>query len=422
MGKGARRNAFAGRNGGPAEVEEMLGVLAEVGKRVQDIQDKRRRLANIEQDEVSFRQRTLEIAERLDDHIADATVEVLAASLVDRAETAKQDNVKRRALLLQLEGKRRELSELGAFRKTAESQIESLCLMARVTAAADLPQAEERSKKIRELRATLATLERQLLDLGEGITLEALVAECEGLSADLVTEQLAAIQEKMTAAMDGKAKADQDLGGAMQRLALVDGSAKAAEAAEEAEQHLATMAMLVEEYARAKLAHRLLDDEIKQHREKNQAPIIRRASELFERLTLGSFVGIRGDDDGDDGKPVLTCVRPGGTRVLVEGLSDGSRDQLFLALRIASLERHFENNESIPFIVDDILVNFDDARSRASLEVLGELSRKTQVLFFTHHARVAELAREVVIPAELCVHNLNELSKQARMRPSDSTT
>ncbi len=405
---------------GPAEVEETLGVLAEIGKRVQDIQDKRRRLANIEQDEVSFRQRTIEMAERLEDPIADVTVEVLAASLVDRAEAAKQDNVKRRALLQQLEGKRRELAELGAFRKTAESQIETLCLMARVSLAADLPQAEERSKKIRELRASLANLERQLFDLGEGITLDALVAECEGLSVDLVTEQLAAIQEKMTAAMDGKAKADQDLGGAIQRLALVDGSGRAAEAAEEAEQHLATMAILVEEYARAKLAYRLLDDEIKQHREKNQAPIIRRASELFERLTLGSFVGIRGDDEGDDGKPVLTCVRPGGTRVLVEGLSDGSRDQLFLALRIASLERHFENNESIPFIVDDILVNFDDARSRASLEVLGELSRKTQVLFFTHHARVAELAKDVVSPAELSVHNLNELSQHARMRSTDS--
>jgi uncharacterized protein YhaN len=87
---------------------------------------------------------------------------------------------------------------------------------------------------------------------------------------------------------------------------------------------------------------------------------------------------------------------------------------------MASLERHFENNESIPFVVDDILVNFDDARSRASLEVLGELSRKTQVLFFTHHARVAELALEVVAPDALCVHNLNELAKQARMRSTES--
>jgi uncharacterized protein YhaN len=47
-------------------------------------------------------------------------------------------------------------------------------------------------------------------------------------------------------------------------------------------------------------------------------------------------------------------------------------------------------------VVDDILVNFDDDRSRAALELLGELAGKTQVLFFTHHRRLAELARSVV--------------------------
>ena len=279
-----------------------------------------------------------------------------------------------------------------------------------------MPGAEERSKQIRELRSTLETLERQLLDVGEGLTLDALVAECSGLSGDQIADELRVLQDKLAAANDQKGAADHELGGLGQQLALVDGSARAAEAAEEAEQHLASMAILVEEYARAKLAHKLLDDEIRQYREKNQGPIVRRASELFERLTLGSFIGIRGDNEGDEGKPVLECVRPGGMLVTVDGLSDGTRDQLFLALRIASLERHFENNEPIPFILDDILVNFDDARSRASLAALGELSRKTQVLFFTHHARVAELAADVVSGAELRVHDLNELSKQARLR------
>lgn len=398
------------------QVEDILALLADLGKRAQDIQDKRRRLANIERDAEAFRQKTMEIVGRLEENHADLTVEVLAASLVDRFHAAQQDEVKRKALAKQLDDKRRELADIGLRRKSAESEITSLCAAARVSSAADLPQAEERSKQIRAFRAKLGTLEKQLFDLGEGLTLEALVAECEGLSIDDVTVRLTSISEKLAALAEAKGKADQDLGAAIQRLALVDGSAKAAEAAEEAEQHLATMATLVEEYARAKLAHRLLDDEIKRHREKNQGPIVRRASELFEKLTLGSFVGIRGDNEGDEEKPVLECVRPGGLYVTVEGLSDGTRDQLFLALRIASLERYFENNEPIPFILDDILVNFDDARSRASLVVLGELAQKTQVLFFTHHARVAELAQEVMPSSALRVHDLNVLGHKARSR------
>ena len=44
-------------------------------------------------------------------------------------------------------------------------------------------------------------------------------------------------------------------------------------------------------------------------------------------------------------------------------------------------------NEPLPFIVDDIVIQFDDARAAASLNVLAEVSKKTQVIFFTHAPR-----------------------------------
>jgi uncharacterized protein YhaN len=46
----------------------------------------------------------------------------------------------------------------------------------------------------------------------------------------------------------------------------------------------------------------------------------------------------------------------------------------------------------LPLIVDDILVLFDDDRATAALRVLAEFSARTQVIFFTHHARIVELA------------------------------
>ncbi|HKV08129.1 MAG TPA: hypothetical protein VJ725_08335, partial [Thermoanaerobaculia bacterium] len=48
--------------------------------------------------------------------------------------------------------------------------------------------------------------------------------------------------------------------------------------------------------------------------------------------------------------------------------------------------------EPLPFIVDDILINFDDERSAATLKVLAELSKQTQVILFTHHERLKEMA------------------------------
>ena len=95
-----------------------------------------------------------------------------------------------------------------------------------------------------------------------------------------------------------------------------------------------------------------------------------------------------------DDEAVIVGVRPGGRKTLgVEGMSSGSRDQLYLAMRIAYLEHWLSDHEPIPFIVDDVLLNFDDNRAIAALKVLGELSRQTQVIFFTHHAHILELAR-----------------------------
>jgi uncharacterized protein YhaN len=77
--------------------------------------------------------------------------------------------------------------------------------------------------------------------------------------------------------------------------------------------------------------------------------------------------------------------------VSVEGLSDGTRDQLFLALRLAYIENHCTVNEPCPVILDDVLMAFDDNRAAAALKALRELSAKTQVLLFTHHAHFLQL-------------------------------
>jgi len=71
-------------------------------------------------------------------------------------------------------------------------------------------------------------------------------------------------------------------------------------------------------------------------------------------------------------------------------MSSGTRDQLYLALRLANLEWRLEKHGSMPFIADDILVNFDDVRSAATLKALAELAKKNQVTLFTHHRQIVE--------------------------------
>ena len=92
----------------------------------------------------------------------------------------------------------------------------------------------------------------------------------------------------------------------------------------------------------------------------------------------------------------LTGVRPSGEVVAVPGLSTGTEDQLFLALRIAAVENYLASAVALPFVADDLFINFDPERSAAGFEVLGQLAERTQVLFYTHHPHLVDVARETL--------------------------
>jgi len=149
----------------------------------------------------------------------------------------------------------------------------------------------------------------------------------------------------------------------------------------------------------------VLRDAIDIYRAQNQSPLLLRSSELFTRLTLGAFQAVKVDFDEHD-QQVLKGTRHSGEDVDMAGMSDGTRDQLYLALRIASLERYLLDNPPMPFVVDDILITFDDERACAALTILAELSQHTQVVFFTHHRRLVELAQALAQPETIFVQEL----------------
>lgn len=166
---------------------------------------------------------------------------------------------------------------------------------------------------------------------------------------------------------------------------------------QEREHHAALLPDLVMEYCAVIAARNILDQAVENFRQRNQSTLLDRAGYYFSLLTCNSFAGL--DVDDSEGSPVLLAVRSpseGEESELVpmDGLSDGTRDQLFLALRLAGIEQHLQRHEPMPVIADDILINFDDPRAAATLRCLGELAKKTQVLLFTHHRHLVELARK----------------------------
>ncbi|MEY2514393.1 MAG: hypothetical protein QOJ89_1751, partial [bacterium] len=77
-------------------------------------------------------------------------------------------------------------------------------------------------------------------------------------------------------------------------------------------------------------------------------------------------------------------------------MSKGTREQLFLALRIAAIERYVNMSGPVPVIFDDVFVESDDARCGHIFQALGELAATTQVIVLTHHHHLVAIAHEAL--------------------------
>ena len=111
------------------------------------------------------------------------------------------------------------------------------------------------------------------------------------------------------------------------------------------------------------------------------------------------------DFDGDTSHRIVGVTRDE-IVVPVAGMSEGTVDQLFFALRVAAIEDAVATGVRLPFLADDLFINYDDARAKAGFEVLAELGRSTQVLFFTHHQHLVGLAEQALAPVTVARCNL----------------
>ena len=68
-------------------------------------------------------------------------------------------------------------------------------------------------------------------------------------------------------------------------------------------------------------------------------------------------------------------------------LSAGTADLLYLSVRLALCELTCPADDPCPLVLDDTLVNFDDARAGRAMALFREIAQHRQVILFTCHER-----------------------------------
>ncbi|GAB6166367.1 hypothetical protein JCM19992_23670 [Thermostilla marina] len=128
---------------------------------------------------------------------------------------------------------------------------------------------------------------------------------------------------------------------------------------------------------------------------RRQPEALREASKLFRRLTRGRYRRVW--TPIDEAVLFVDDAQNGVRRV--EQLSRGTREQLFLALRLSVASVYAHQEKSLPIVLDDVLVNFDVKRVTAAVDVLRRLAEAgRQILLFTCHQHIVQAFRKVGVP------------------------
>ena len=391
----------------PGEVSDYLQAISDALKLVDEAKELQLRIDGIEEEAGGFERDMNELVARLAPDLSGRPVG--EAALQCHARLIEQREAKSRLdeLSKQMRQAERELLEAEADISAADEVLSELCRQAGCENPDGLKAVEERFLDHLELTQQLRDIENELIEGGDGLGVDALEAEAEAVDRDSVMAELTALNQRIDHALrpEWETQLEHKLS-AEREFEAMAGSDEASALAEQAQQTLSGLRGHAERYVRLRLAARVLRDEIEAFRSKHRDPILAHASTYFRKLTCDSLTAVETDFDESD-QPVLVGVRPTGERLRVEAMSTGTRDQLYLALRLAALDHYVESSEPLPFIVDDILIQFDDERARATLSALADFSTKAQVILFTHHGRVAEEARSLADAAgRVFVHEL----------------
>ncbi len=309
-----------------------------------------------------------------------------AEMMIRRGQAAAQQASRAAQATGALAGARATLEAQAAALREAQDRLAAVIAM---TGAPDASGAEQRIAAARthahQLQLHAAAM-AAVREHGGGAPVPTLIVEC------------AAVPDLAAALMLAEAEAEA-CGDAVEALAVAEAALSAAaraaadgtdmtEAAVSQAAAAAVYARRLEEQLVLHVASFMLRRAMQEVQDGAGGGALAQLSARFGAVTDGAYTLAEDEETG-----TLHAVeqRFPNEKKRLQQLSEGTRDQLYLALRIGALQDHARAQAPLPFVADDVLQTFDDGRAVASLRALLALSEVLQVIVLTHHDHLVRL-------------------------------
>lgn len=320
-----------------------------------------------------------------------ATASELTGAIAELArdiETTIAADVEQRQLQHSLDGTKSKEHAAKQRRDARKQQQQLLLNEAGASDVAALEQLAATSAERGRLRTELAGYDSQMREVaGIGAESDALleearsgyVEEWERRSAEILTER-STIADTIETLVSERARSSD-------KRTELEHSGDLARIGTEIEQVSAEAADALRRFRVVKTAERLIRETLETFIRERQPAVLEAASEWFAQVTDDRYLKIRQARGEHD----LAIEARSGTQLRVAQLSRGTKEQLYLCLRLALAQDFAARGSALPLVMDDVLVNFSPDRATAMAEVLVAASQTQQILIFTCHPTTRDL-------------------------------
>lgn len=370
---------------------KMLQELQDARQKYHESQSATAKADGLEKEVEQFRKEAKSICVEVSPDLNEFPLNEIVSRLSDRLATAVQANRDQASLQQSREKTQRRVESCQTELAVLAEKVEALLTSAGVSSSDEFLQAVRTARRQQELLAEQTSLIRDLKRTAGAEDFAGFLDELSQLDTDTLPLKLAELEQQHLEIEERRDAALRLESEAKTALDAMDGTSKAASLQLELEGSYAQLGSAVDRLAPLVLAQTLLKRAIERFEKEHQPAMLSEVGTLLSQMTGGRYVGIRRrlDEAG-----TMLVEQDNGKLKTPDQLSTGTREQLYLAIRLAYVQQYCRESEPLPLIMDDILVNFDEQRARNTLDVLLALPDHIQVLFLTCHEHMADLVRK----------------------------
>ena len=375
----------------PVAAQRVLQAIEVLQQEHKAWRERSQRVEHMERNRQLFEEGVARLCRDVEHEASDGPAERIVKELREALDAAVEARRKQEELAGKQAEAREELARRQSHLDDCERKLSAL--RARADAADDeaFRAVAETVRRAHEIDTAMASQQRIIAQLRGVTPLADFEAQLDAAEARLLEAEREGLDAQIAERTKEQREATGKAAVAAANLRTLDQTSVAATLQAEIESQRAALREEISQYVELTLERVLLERQVKAFQELHQPALLAELSRLFAAITDGRYPRVF----QPLGSEALRIADAQGGEKAPEQLSKGTREQLYLALRLAYVLQYCRSGEPLPIVLDDVLVHFDPRRAEQALRAIFALAKEFQVLFLTCHTHVVELARKI---------------------------